>query len=370
MNQDKIILVLSDLHLSAGPYFKGKRNSLEDFYSDKALYDLLQYYSQDRYQEKEVELIINGDFLDFLAVPFVRYFDDEFWSEKAALDKLQIIYDAHQLVFQGLDEFLSVPLKKLTYILGNHDGEMILPALKERFLELFHPVSRSNVTLYFDEDSYFPHREVCIKHGHNYELIHVIDPQKSIIQTQEGEYYFSPPWGSYYVNRVINKFKEERISINAIRPIRYFVIYGLIFDTLFTLRFLFSNLFYFIMVIFISYIKEKKGPSLKEKIRELFKELVLFQDFENFVSDFFAQHPDVKILVVGHTHLPTIKYYSDETVFINTGTWTRMYHLDFSLKDEGKKLTYALIKIEKERVSSSLLLWQGKLADPFTEFEY
>jgi len=43
----------------------------------------LKFYSTGTYDKRPVELIINGDFLDFLAVPYVNYFDDEFWSEKA-----------------------------------------------------------------------------------------------------------------------------------------------------------------------------------------------------------------------------------------------------------------------------------------------
>ena len=87
-NFDKTILVISDIHLGAGEIVNGKRNLLEDFHYDKELIEFLDYYSRGFYSEKEVELIINGDFLDFLAVPFVEFFDDEFWSEEAALEKL------------------------------------------------------------------------------------------------------------------------------------------------------------------------------------------------------------------------------------------------------------------------------------------
>ena len=33
-------------------------------------------------------------------------------------------------------------------------------------------------------------------------------------EAEDGSKYFIPPWGSYYVTRVINKFKEERDHIN------------------------------------------------------------------------------------------------------------------------------------------------------------
>ena len=87
----KIILVISDLHLGAGHNLGGRKNSLEDFHSDEELVEFLKYHSTGEYAGVEVELIINGDFLDLLAVPHVPYFDDEYWSESAALEKLELI---------------------------------------------------------------------------------------------------------------------------------------------------------------------------------------------------------------------------------------------------------------------------------------
>jgi len=73
---DKIILCVSDLHLGAGSFYEGRKNNLEDFNYDKEFVEFLEFYSSGGFQKVEVELIINGDFLDFLAVPFVEYFDD------------------------------------------------------------------------------------------------------------------------------------------------------------------------------------------------------------------------------------------------------------------------------------------------------
>ena len=106
-NFEKTILVISDIHLGAGEFVKGKRNLLEDFHYDNELIDFFSYYSNGKYEERQVELIINGDFLDFLAVPFVNYFDDEFWSEEAALEKLKLITEAHKKVFNALKKFVE-----------------------------------------------------------------------------------------------------------------------------------------------------------------------------------------------------------------------------------------------------------------------
>ena len=109
----KTILVISDIHLGAGTYVDGNRNYLEDFHCDQELVDFLKFYSSKSYLERTVELVINGDFFDLLAVPFVKYFDDEFWSEEASLEKLKMIVKAHPEVIEGLKSFIHKKNKNL-----------------------------------------------------------------------------------------------------------------------------------------------------------------------------------------------------------------------------------------------------------------
>ncbi|MEI8346716.1 MAG: metallophosphoesterase, partial [Pseudomonadota bacterium] len=127
----KTILVISDLHLGAGVIVSNRFNFLEDFHYDKELVELLQFYSTGDYAYRDVELVVNGDFFDFLAVPFIPYFDDMFWSEDAALEKLKMIIAAHPQVIEGMIHFLQTSKKEIVYTLGNHDGEIILPAVKK-----------------------------------------------------------------------------------------------------------------------------------------------------------------------------------------------------------------------------------------------
>jgi len=183
---------------------KGKRNLLEDFHYDNELVDFLNYYSSGDYQDIEVELVINGDFFDFLAVPYVEFYDDEFWSETAALEKLKIIMNAHLGVLEALKRFLSKPEKKIVYIIGNHDAEFVFDSLKEKFLNYFGELKK-NIILSNSISTHIPVKGICIQHGHQYERAHEFDQENAVIETLNGEKYFSPPWGSYYVTKVINK---------------------------------------------------------------------------------------------------------------------------------------------------------------------
>ena len=371
---EKVVLIISDLHLSAGKMIKGKRNLLEDFHYDNELIDFLNYYSENEYENIEVELVINGDFLDFLAVPYVEYYEDEFWSEKAALEKLKMIMKAHKGVLDALKSFLSKPSKKIVYIIGNHDAEFVFDSLKEKFLSYFGEL-REHITLSNSITTYVPVKGVCIQHGHQYERAHEFDQENSIVETVNGEKYFIPPWGSYYVTNVINKYKQERSYINAVRPIKHFMIHGIIFDTFFTLRFMLSNFYYFVMVRFWHFYMMKR--SLRQVFGDLVRELELFQDYESLTRQFFEKHTDSRVLIVGHTHNPTLRIFNDGTMFINTGTWTRMVNLDLGQWNNGTSLTYAKIVVKHreyeiedfdKNVEVDLKYWMGINNLPYSEY--
>ncbi|MCO4792285.1 MAG: metallophosphoesterase [Bacteriovoracaceae bacterium] len=369
-NIKKTVLVLSDLHLGAGQYLNGRPNILEDFHYDKELVDFLEFYRSGDYANREVELIINGDLFDLLAVPFVPYFDDEFWSEEAALAKLELILNAHPEVIQGISDFISSKNKTVTYIIGNHDGEFVFDSLKNKLLKLFEEKDRPNFKILMnDHGEYSPAKGLLLKHGHEYEVANNFSPSESLIVDESGKKFFLPPWGSYYVIRVINKFKEQRDHINSVRPIKKFLINGLIYDTLTTMRFMFANAFYFIMVRFV--VLAKQGEKTLEIFKRALEELELFQDYETLTEEFLEKRDEVGVLVVGHTHDPIHRIFPDGKIFINTGTWTDMHYLDFDKTEKGSLLTYAQINVLDEKedtaLEASLLAWKGAQNTPYQE---
>lgn len=84
----------------------GQRNYLEDFHHDEEMVEFLEYYSTGDYLNREVELVINGDLFDLLAVPYVSFYDDEYWSE-GGLEKLKMIIAGHPEVIEGFGNFIS-----------------------------------------------------------------------------------------------------------------------------------------------------------------------------------------------------------------------------------------------------------------------
>ena len=364
----KTILVLSDIHLGAGVVFNGTRNPLEDFHYDKELVDLIQYYQKGDYAKQEVELIINGDLFDFLAVPYVKYFDDEYWSEEASLEKLKIMINAHREVVDALVEFSSMKKKKLVYIIGNHDGEMFLPKVRKYFSDLFLVEGKKNIKILVDKNEYIPIKGIVLMHGHEYERANRIDHDKCIQKRKGGKKYFIPPWGSLYVCRVINRFKKQRTYVNAVRPVKKFIINGLIYDTLFTIRFIFSSIVYFFLVRFVHLCEEKKKYG--KILGSLGKEFKIFENHSRPIDDFFQKRPDIQGLIIGHTHKADFRHYPNGRFFINTGTWMKMFDLDFNHRWENHTLTYAQIDVrdKKKPYDISLNIWRGIRELPYYEF--
>jgi UDP-2,3-diacylglucosamine pyrophosphatase LpxH len=380
ININKTIIVISDLHLGAGLSVNNRRNFLEDFHYDKELIEFIEYYSSGYYLDREVELIINGDFFDLLAVPFVKYFDDEFWSEQASIDKLKMIIDAHGGVIDALRDFITYPNNKVVYILGNHDAELVFESLRDFLLSQFPEINRSKFRILLNDDTvYIPEEGIILKHGHEYEVAHQYSIKDCIATDINHNKYFIPPWGSYYVTRVINKFKEGRDYINAVRPVNKFIINGMIYDTLYTFRFMFANFYYFMMVRFVMIFKQNK--KLAEVFNHVRNEMQLFHNYETLTEEYLTSDENIKALIVGHTHDPIFHEYEDGSIFINTGTWTKMYNLDFGKNFHGAKLTFAKIDIKEKLVSNatvsigrfdhldiSLNEWRGRSDLPFKEF--
>lgn len=368
-NAKKTCLVISDLHLGAGYFYQGHVNNLEDFNNDQELVQFFEYYSSGGFKNQEVEVVINGDFIDFLAVPYVSYFDDKFWSDSASIEKLNIVLKAHEEVFLAIKKFINIDRKKVTYIIGNHDAELQMTKVGDH-LKAFFDGNESFKLINFSVDEYRPFEGVVIKHGHTYDIPNDITVNENFFKLQDGSECFIPPWGSYYVARVINRFKIERRHVASVRPIKKFIINGLIYDFYFTIRFILANLVYYFMVRFIYLFKTKK--SLSAFFELMLSELKL-NDGEVSVSEFFMKNAKEEVLVTGHSHKPEYRQLFGNKVYINTGTWTDMHHLDFASSNLESTMTYALIEeVSHEdgnnNIESNLQAWKGVNNKPFVDF--
>ena len=125
MSGKKIKLIVSDFHLGIGVRFPtGRVNIMEDFLHDHRFSEFLEYYSQGEYSGCEIELVFNGDMLNLIQVDYKGHYTSII-TETVSVEKIRSVIKGHPKFFESLKKFLSDPKHSLTYIIGNHDQEMM-----------------------------------------------------------------------------------------------------------------------------------------------------------------------------------------------------------------------------------------------------
>ncbi|HZH30236.1 MAG TPA: metallophosphoesterase [Pyrinomonadaceae bacterium] len=167
------ILVISDLHIGSG------RLDDCDGELERCLIEFLLECSS---EDGPVELVINGDFLDFVqAEPWEGTdFETEYegvplcFTQEQSAQKFKSIVAAHGLIFKALGNFLSIHAENSLVVLpGNHDADFFWPEVRRLFQEAVGE-ERADLKgrIHFKlEQCYRPEArpEVWIEHGHQYD---------------------------------------------------------------------------------------------------------------------------------------------------------------------------------------------------------
>lgn len=120
------LYVISDLHLGGEPGF-------QIFGSADELAWLIRHLA-DQEPDAEVALVINGDFIDFLAEAPATYFDT--YGAARKLERIALTEPAFRNVFDAFPYFLGKERRRLIVNLGNHDLELALPWMRERLAQI------------------------------------------------------------------------------------------------------------------------------------------------------------------------------------------------------------------------------------------
>ena len=369
MAQKKYKIVISDCHLSAGRFFEGQLNPYEDFHFDDDMVGFFDFFSSGQYGEHpdgspvEVELILNGDYLDYLNVPINGEFEEAI-TEEIALQKTDAILKAHPDVMDALKRFASKPGKKITYMVGNHDAELFFEKVRERITRFWDPEGRypsDKVELVADRDRLTYENGVEIRHGNQFEADNAMDFEKPFITNYGDKPLLAIPWGSIYVLKIINRMKWERNYVDKVRPVKVFLLFGLVLDPWFTIRFLFLSVYYFLKTR-INWMSRGKGvrANLQVFLDSLKQGSRLSQDLEAEARELLNVRTDLKTIIFGHTHRPMDKVYPDGKQYINTGTWTRMINLDWSGLGQHLRRTFAYVEIDGMESRCELREWVGE----------
>ncbi len=239
------LFVISDLHLGGRPSSGNDAAAPggQICRSYPALTRFIDWVAQQGTQQEPVELVINGDIVDFLM-------EDDYPQESDTLpwlpDEARIIAKLQQIIertradaqqagygpFDAMAQLLAAG-QDLTFILGNHDVELSLPKVRQ-FLEqqVLLPGRGASVGRFrfcYDGEAYV-RGDLLIEHGNRYDPWNMIDhsalrQERSMLSRglgaqmlERSEGQFAPPPGSLMVTRVINPLKRKYRFVDLLKP--------------------------------------------------------------------------------------------------------------------------------------------------------
>ncbi|OGK92741.1 MAG: hypothetical protein A2X36_05235 [Elusimicrobia bacterium GWA2_69_24] len=225
MSRARQVYLISDLHIG-GAYPESPHLGDRGFRICTRARELAQFV--DVLAEKpigaaRIELVINGDFVDFLAE---RRAPPAEWSPflarpGAAVETLREIVARDRPLFDALGKLLARG-HRLTLVLGNHDIELALPQVRRALEDL---LASDGFRFLYDGEAYVI-GDALIEHGNRYDEFNVVDHDRlreyrSLLSRRQpigAEHEFEAPAGSRMVAEVINPIKERYKFVDLLKP--------------------------------------------------------------------------------------------------------------------------------------------------------
>ena len=213
------LYVISDLHLG-GP------SGFQIFNSGAELTRLIDYL-QTASPQKKIALLINGDFVDFLAESPAMHFDPAGATNK--LNRIATQDPSFTSVFQALEKFSNTQNRRLIINLGNHDLELALPWVRTRLLEILsgnNEAALGRITCSFEGTGFsckVGHAVVLCVHGNEVDTWNIADYEtirrfgREVIQGRPVDSWI-PNAGSRLVIEVMNELKRRYPFIDLLKP--------------------------------------------------------------------------------------------------------------------------------------------------------
>lgn len=343
-----ILLSASDFHLGKGKFLEnGQKNVHEDFFEDEDFNEFLRFYTYEKYPEKEITLVLNGDIFNLIQIDHDGVFSD-IMDEEHVCRSLKKIKEGHPLFFEGLKRFNNSDKRKVVFTIGNHDAGLIFSGAKDYLCQELGDVDV--VDNYEVQGIYF-------EHGHRFEAINAVPIGGALRKSPSGKECLNLPWGSLFCVNVLPKLKKERPYIDRVRPLKSYIIWCLLHDLFFFFKLSKEVLSYLWRANTEDYSKGNRNYKTTLKI---LKQITIYPRYESKAKSILKKRPYLKAVVMGHTHLVEWRRFSRGQLYFNTGTWNSIPNVDAGLHQEHQSLTYVEMEVEKTGlVFSSIRQWRG-----------
>ncbi len=203
---DRLLVIFSDIEMGSG-------GPTDDFPHSDFLGSLIGNYGRSDLRDLPIDLIFNGDTFDLLKTAFEGTFPIHI-TAAVAVAKLAQIALAHAPFFAALREFLAEPGadRRVQFIVGNHDAELVFPEVQAQLRELCGNDSR----VLFPGFRLAVGR-VLIEHGSQSDRMFCVDEEHPVVEF-EGQQILHISWGAVALLKTVIPLKELLGFHDRLRP--------------------------------------------------------------------------------------------------------------------------------------------------------
>jgi UDP-2,3-diacylglucosamine pyrophosphatase LpxH len=353
--EDFVLWEKEELPLEKTPKFlRSGINRMHEFFSD-FLEECIRRGSDDH---SRLELIFLGDTFDLLQV---------LPEERRNPEKVNLIAESHQPFFKALRRFHDDKGGDVTFILGNHDHDLLYPELWDTLIKHVpfanHPFGGKPLLFYHD-----PEAGIYAEHGNQYDTLNAFenpsDPEEWPFGSELVLRLVNPLERSYpiidnlgvreclwyairHVPEVLSKAQRKDLLLaealntlsreNRLQHLAYFLLHQLmptsgasVFQVLWRLLQRNEELL-------------RDGQSRRRHLKGLLYTFKCMgrnplRIFQEFLSDRLREaafkmakgkgrggmgnpKPAPKFILLGHAHRPCVKKTAGDSLYVNTGSW-------------------------------------------------
>ncbi len=224
---DHLVYVISDLHLGGKPGDEHGDRGFAMCTQGAKLADFIGCLAEKPAGAPLLELVIAGDFLDFLAEEPPEG-SGRWLSWQPDPDQAKIVF--HRIVERNADVFRALSKfhqagHRLTLLLGNHDLELCYPAIQRELENVLSAPGANRIRFIYDGQSYQV-GDTIIEHGNRYDAFNIVDHDglrrmrslQSRHELMPPTWRYEPPPGSRLVAEIVNPIKNEFPFIDLLKP--------------------------------------------------------------------------------------------------------------------------------------------------------
>jgi len=213
---DRLVVCISDVEMGAG-------GILDDFPHSAFLGELLLKYAAAPFDRLMVDVVFNGDTFDLLKTSVDGAYPVRITAE-VAVAKMQRVIDHHAAFFDGVRQFLEAGRRRVFFVTGNHDPELVYPEVQA--------LIRDRIGLH--DEVYFPGFAVSIgdaliEHGSQADGMFRVPPEEPFL-SYKGQRLLQLPWGAVALLEAAMPLQRHLYWADRLKPRK------LVFDLLPELR--------------------------------------------------------------------------------------------------------------------------------------